>query len=103
VPVDHHAVAAVAAVAGVVLRHEFEDHEPNFLLSDAQAVPRPHHCVSRVAKVVFTNLVTAARRLSTVVRSFRTVFGAGCGGGDREVFMAGLAPRDRPRSGALPR
>ena len=46
-PVDHD---AVAAVADVVLGHQVDDHEPNFLESDAQAVPLPHHSGSRSAR-----------------------------------------------------
>ncbi|OKI06784.1 hypothetical protein AMK13_15210 [Streptomyces sp. CB02056] len=47
---------------------KFEDQDPNFFESDAHAVPCPHHAVSRAAKVEFTSLVTAARRLSTVMK-----------------------------------
>jgi hypothetical protein len=43
------------------------DQDPNFFESDAHAVPCPHQAASRAANVPFTSLVTAARRLSTVI------------------------------------
>ncbi|CAM5609977.1 hypothetical protein SVIOM74S_07160 [Streptomyces violarus] len=44
------------------------DQDPNFFESEAQAVPWPHHAVSRAAKVALTSFRTAARRLSTVMK-----------------------------------
>src|SRR5690606_12116341 len=46
----------------------FDSHDPNFLLSDAQAVPEPHQCGSRASKVALTSLAIARRRLSRVMK-----------------------------------
>lgn len=55
---------------------KFDDQEPNFFESDAHAVPCPHQAASRAAKVALTSLVTAARRLSTVMKCRRTCLSA---------------------------
>jgi hypothetical protein len=42
---------------------KFDAQDPNFLESDAHAVPVPHHCSSRVVSVALTRRVIAERRL----------------------------------------
>src|SRR5437868_1035331 len=51
---------------------KFEDQEPNFLESLAQAVPSPHHAASRAAKVALTSRTSAARRLVRLTNRCRT-------------------------------
>ena len=49
----------------------FEDQDPNFLESDAQAVPLPHHSGSRILSVALTKVAIALRRLSRLTNRWR--------------------------------
>lgn len=48
---------------------KFDDHEPNFLESEAHAVPSPHQVRSRAVRVALTSLATARRRFSRFTHS----------------------------------
>src|SRR5947209_7348087 len=50
----------------------FDDHDPNFLESEAHAVPSPHQAGSRIVRVLLTRRRIAARRLSRVKWEART-------------------------------